>query len=110
MSDLNSFLTSSSNAFTSLTAVSTTPAAGKKHVIGSWIIANVSVNAVSIDASIQRSAVDYYSVKGFTILAGDSLFLHGLLGKVVLLAGDVLRVKASVANSIDVTVSIAEEP
>jgi|SRR5882724_7293497 len=111
MSDLNSFLTSGgTNAFTSLTAVSTTPAAGKKHVIGSWIIANVSANAASIDATIQRSAVDYYSVKGFNLLAGDSLFLHGLLGKVVLLAGDVLRVKSSVANSIDVTVSIAEEP
>jgi hypothetical protein len=111
MSALNRFLTSGgSNAFTSLTAVSTTPAAGKQHVIGSWIIANVSGNAVSIDATIQNTAVDYYQVKGFNLQAGDSLFLHGLLGKVVLNNGDVLRVKSSVANAIDVTVSIAEEP
>jgi len=111
MSDLNSFLTSGgTNTFLALTAVSTTPAAGKKHVIGSWIIANVSGASLSVDATIQRSAVDYYSVKGFNILAGDSLFLHGLLGKVVLLAGDVLRVKSSVSGGVDVTVSIAEEP
>jgi hypothetical protein len=38
------------------------------------------------------------------------LFLHGLLGKVVLNNGDVLRVKSSVANGVDVVVSIAEEP
>lgn len=111
MSALNSFLTSGgSNTFLALTAVSTTPAAGKFHVIGSWIIANISGVSVSVDASIQRGGVDYYSVKGFNLQAGDSLFLHGLLGKVVLLAGDVLRVKSSVTNSIDVTVSIAEEP
>jgi hypothetical protein len=111
MSDLNSFLTSGgTNTFLALTAVSTTPAAGKKHVVGSWIIANISTNAVSIDCVITRSAVDYYQVKGFTLQAGDSLFLHGLLGKVVLLPGDVLKVKSTVTNSVDVSVSIAEEP
>jgi hypothetical protein len=111
MSTLNSFLTAgASNAFTSLTAVSTTPAAGKFHVVGSFIISNISANAVNITATVQRSAVDYSYVTNFPLQAGDSLFLHGLLGKVVLLAGDVLRVKSSVANSIDVEVSIAEEP
>lgn len=108
MSDLNSFLTA--NVGASLTAVSTTPAAGKKHVVGSWVIANTSINTVNVDACIRRSAVDYYSVKNFPLQAGDTLFLHGLLGKVVLLAGDVLYVKSSAATSLDVTVSIAEEP
>ena len=111
MSTLNRFLTSgTTNSFAALTAVSTTPAAGKFHVVGSWIISNTSANAVSIDCTITSGGVDYYQVKGFTLQAGDSLFLHGLLGKVVLLPGDVLKVKSSVANSIDVTVSIAEEP
>lgn len=108
MSDLNSFLTV--NVGTSLTAVSTTPAAGKKHIIGSWVLANTSSNSVSVDCCIRRAAVDYYQVKGFTLQAGDTLFLHGLLGKVVLLAGDVLYSKSSVAASLDVSVSIAEEP
>lgn len=111
MSALNRFLTSGgSNAFTSLTAVSTTPASGKQHVVGSFIIANVSANALNVDATVQNGGVDYYYVKGFALQAGDSLFLHGLLGKVVLSNGDVLRVKSSVANGVDVVVSIAEEP
>lgn len=111
MSTLNRFLTSGgSNTFAALTAVSTTPAAGKIHVVGSWIISNTSGAALSVDCTIQNGGVDYYHVKGFIIQAGDSLFLHGLLGKVVLLNGDVLRVKCSVSGGVDVQVSIAEEP
>jgi hypothetical protein len=93
-----------------LTAVHTTPAAGSFHVVGSWIIANTSSAAVSVTASIQNGGVDYYQVVSFTLQAGDTLFLHGLLGKTVLQNGDVLRVQSSVAASLDVTVSVAVEP
>lgn len=111
MSDIVSYLTpGSANTFLALTAVSTAPAAGKKHVVGSWIIANNSSVVTSVDACIRRSAVDTYQVKNFQLSPGDSLFLHGLLGKVVLIASDVCYCKSSVSGAIDVTFSVAEEP
>lgn len=111
MSALKRFLTSGgSNTFLALTAVSTTPAAGLQHVVGSFIIANVAGVAVNVDATVQNGGTDYYYCKGFPLAAGDSLFLHGLLGKVVLNNGDVLRVKCSVSGGVDVIVSAAEEP
>jgi hypothetical protein len=111
MSALNSFVfPGSANTFLALTQVNTTPAAGKVHVIGSWVICNNSGAPANVYATIRRGGVDTYQCNGFPLQAGDALFLHGLLGKVVLLAGDGLFVRSSVSGAVDVTVSIAEEP
>lgn len=101
-----------SNISTTLTTCNVTPAAGKKHVVGSWIIANTGAEPASITAVLTRSAVNYNLIKaGKTIGVGNSLFLVGLLGKLVLEPGDLLKLQTATATQfVDSILSISEEP
>jgi len=66
---------------------------------------NTTVNPVTVDVYITRSATNYYLVKGATVPVGGSLVTIGGDQKVVLIAGDILKVLSSVASSIDVITS-----
>lgn len=110
MSDLKTYPVS--NISTTLTSCNTTPAAGKRHVLGSWVVCNTALEPVSITAVLTRSAVDYNLLKNSkTIGVGNALFLFGLLGKLVLEPGDLLKLKtASATQTVDSVLSVSEEP
>lgn len=97
------------NVGTSESEVSTTPAAGNAQVVLGMVICNISGNAVTVDAYVKNGANLTRFLKGFNLPAGESVVPQGMLGKQVLLNGDVLCVKSSAATSLDVNVSVTED-
>jgi hypothetical protein len=79
-----------------------------KSIIIELDVCNVTNGAVTCDVYITKSALDYYIVKGAPVPVGGSLqVISGQ--KIVLEAGDTLKLKSSVASSIDAIVSILED-
>ena len=68
-------------------------------------MANVTTNAISVDAYIRNSSTDYYLIKGVTIPAHSSLELIDGGSKIVVVNGDRLYVKSDTASSLDVIMS-----
>lgn len=111
MADLDAFCVSTiSNSFANCNT--TAPTGNKKHVIGSWIICNTCLEPVSVTVVRTRGGIDYNLIKASkTIGVGNSLFMVGILGKVVIKPGDVLKIKtASATQTVDSDMSISEEP
>lgn len=72
--------------------------------VASLIVSNTVSSPITCDVYITRSAVDYYIVETATIPVGGSLeVIQG--NRLVLQTSDVLKVKASAANSADAWVS-----
>jgi hypothetical protein len=88
---------------TALTAVNAAVPAGKSWTVIGMSLCNTSGAAISIDLLIRETGpLDTYVLKTFAIPAGETLFPWGTLGKAVLLSGDIVYVKSSVAASLDV--------
>lgn len=102
------------NTFTSYVAknVGTSPStlvtvanATQTTLIG-MTIANTSNAAITANVIVTRSAVDYYLVKDASVPVGKTFVPVGGDQKIVLIAGDALKVSASSANSADSIASV----
>lgn len=90
---------------TSAATVVTVGGATQTTVIG-MSVANTTSTTVAADVYFTRSTVDYYLVKNATVPTGGALVVIGGDQKVVLTSADVLKVKSSVAASLDVVTSV----
>lgn len=97
--------TFSKNVGTTEVSVYTVPASTTTTVIG-LSVSNVSNTTVSADVYITRSGVDYYIGKGVNLLSGGVYIPVGGDQKVILLTGDILKVKSNTATSLDVVLSM----
>ena len=95
------------NVGTSATTVFTGPAATQTTVIG-MTVANVSNNNINVDVFLTVGGVDYFLVKGAMVPVGGALVPIGGDQKVVVEAGDLVRVQSSAASSADVNISVLE--
>lgn len=106
----NTFLRKTSrNIGTSATTVGsyTVGASTATTVIG-LTCANTTTAAITVDVQHNDGSNDTYVVKGATVPAGGSLVVVGGDQKVVLEAGDSVKVTSSAATSCDVIMSILE--
>jgi hypothetical protein len=92
---------------TSPTTIYTAGAGVSTTVIG-MTIANILNTAITANVIVTSSAADYYMVKMATIDPGNSLITIGGEQKLVLEAGDILKVSTSNASAADVIVSLLE--
>jgi hypothetical protein len=92
--------TSPTTIYTAGVGVSTT-------VIG-MTIANILNNSITANVIVTSGASDYYLVKMASIDPGNSLITIGGEQKLVLEAGDILKVSTSDASAADVIVSLLE--
>jgi hypothetical protein len=97
-----------------LSAVGTTnqnayvcPAATQTTVIG-MTIANILNNSISANVYLNAAGSNVHMIKNATIAPGGALVPIGGDQKVVLEAGDFLRVQTSAADSADVILSVLE--
>jgi hypothetical protein len=92
--------TSSETVYTAGANVSTT-------VIG-MTIANILNSTITANVIVTSGGSDYYMVKMASIDPGSSLITIGGEQKLVLEAGDILKVSTSNASAADVIVSLLE--
>ena len=97
---------------TSLVAIYTVPADTKTIVLG-LTISNIQGGSVTADAQIAtasssgENADDVYIIKSVPLPAGSSIEVMAG-NKIVLEAGDVVKVKGSVTDAVDALLSIME--
>ena len=106
----NTFLRKTQRSIgTSATAVGgyTVGASTATTIIG-LTCANTTTTAITVDVVHSDGANDTYIVKGATVPSGGSLVVVGGDQKVVLEAGDSVKVTSSAATSCDVIMSILE--
>lgn len=85
----------------------TTPAS-KNSIVIELDACNISNAAVTVDAYITRSAVNYYLVKNAPIPVGGTLqIISGQ--KIVLTQNDALTIVSNTASSVDTVASILED-
>jgi len=96
----------------SLVTIYTVPGSTKTVIIG-LTIANVKGSSVTADAQVVtasssgENADDVYLIKDIPLPAGSSIeIMSG--NKIVLEAGDVVKVRGSVTNAIDALLSVME--
>lgn len=92
---------------TTAVSVYTCPAATQTTFIG-MTIANTSAAAITCDVYITSGGVDYYVVKTAPVPVGQALVPIGGDQKIVLEAGDIIKVVTSAASSADVIASLLE--
>ena len=83
------------------------PGSTETTIIG-LTIANTSVSAIEVDATLNDGTNDFYIVKAAPVPVGASLVVIGGDQKVVLMPGDSVKVKSSAATSADAIMSILE--
>ena len=71
-------------------------------------IANVTTSQITVEVYITVSSVDFHIVKDAPIPAGSSLQVLDGGAKIVMVSGDVLKVKSNTASSADVWVSVVD--
>ena len=104
----NTFLRNTSNAIgTTYTTVYTAPAATTT-IILAGTIANTSTSALVNTEVIVNNGTDDINIIGTSTPIPVGTALSFVDGKLVLQAGDVLKVKASVASVLDVYISLME--
>jgi hypothetical protein len=101
----NTFKSYLSASVTTQTTVVTAPAATQTTVIG-LSLANTAASAITASVTLTRSTTVVNIIKDAAIPAADSLILYGGDQKLVLQAGDLLKVTAS--GTTDVIVSVLE--
>lgn len=94
------------NAGTTLASVYTVPASTTTVVIG-CTLANITASAINASVQVVTSGDDVYVVKDIPIPSGSSVEVMAG-NKIVLETTDVLKVKGSVASSVDTTLSLME--
>lgn len=106
----NAFKRQTSSAVgTVITAVGgyTVPAATQVTVIG-LVLANVAATAINVNVTLYNGTTDTYLVKSCPVPVGGSAVVIGGDQKVVMQAGDSMRVLSDTASSVDVVMSILE--
>ncbi|MCP4880612.1 MAG: hypothetical protein GY905_08710 [Gammaproteobacteria bacterium] len=97
---------------TTLTTVYTVPQATTTVVIG-CVLANIVNAQVKTDVQIVTASVvgenadDVYLIKNLPVPSGSSFEL--IEGKVVLEAGDMVKVESDTASSVDIALSVLEQ-
>jgi len=79
--------------------------AGNSTTIIGLTVSNITNGIILVDVYITRAGTDYYLLKGTDLLPGRSVVPSGADQKLVLESGDSLKVKSSVAASVDVLAS-----
>jgi hypothetical protein len=77
-------------------------------VIVGLTVCNTSGATVSVDVTVNNGSDDYYIVKGAPISAGGALVPVGGDQKIIMVAGDSLKVRSDSATSVDAILSIME--
>jgi hypothetical protein len=90
---------------TSNATIVTTAAGSQTSVIGLSCTNTSVANNITANVYITRSGVDYFVVRNAPVPAGGSLVVVGGDQKLVLNAGDILRVSSSTNTSMDVITS-----
>lgn len=99
----------SRNIGASLTTVgSYTVGSGVQTTVIGLSIANTTTSPVTVNVTVNDGSNDAYLVKGAGIGVGQALIPIGGDEKVVLIAGDSIKVQSSAASSLDVVMSILE--
>ena len=96
--------------------IGTTPTAVGSYTVGAstattvigLTCANTTTTAITVDVVHNDGSTDTYIVKGATVPSGGSLVVVGGDQKVVLVAGDSIKVTSSAATSCDVIMSVLE--
>ena len=94
---------------TTLTTVQTTPASTVNTLIG-LSIANKAVTTINVDVTLTEGGTTVYIVKSTEIPAGTSLVLFGGDQKLIMEAGNILKIVSDTASSADVVMSYMEIP
>ena len=105
----NSFKTVTDTAVgTSPATIYTCPASTETTIIG-LNIANILSSSITVDVQLENNDGDnVYIVKSAIVPVGSSLVAVGGDQKIVLNSSDILKVTASQASAVDVTLSILE--
>lgn len=99
----------SRNIGTTLTTVgSYTVGGGVQTTVIGLSVANTTVSPVTVNVTVNDGTNDAYLVKGAVVGVGQALIPIGGDEKVVLVAGDSIKVQSSAASSLDVVMSILE--
>lgn len=88
--------------------VYTCPAATQTTLIGMTLANKSNTTTVSANVFLTRSAVDYAIISNATIPTGSALVPVGGDQKIVLQAGDSIKVTTSTASAVDAIVSLLE--
>jgi len=100
---------SSRNIGTSLTAVgSYTVGGGVQTTVIGLSVCNTAASPITVDVTVYDGTNDTYLAKGAGVPVGNAFIPIGGDEKVVLIAGDSIRVKSSAATSVDAVMSILE--
>ena len=92
------------------TALNTAVPVGKSWTVIGLSFCNKTASTVSVQFYVSDSVPNNtFILYNFNIPAGETLFPYGLLGKGVMLAGDVFWLSASVAAAIDVVMPYYQE-
>lgn len=99
----------SRNIGTTLTSVGGyTVGGGVQTTVIGLSVCNTSASPITVDVTVNDGTNDAYLLKGAGLGVGQALAVIGGDEKVVLIAGDSIKVKSSAATSIDAVMSILE--
>lgn len=90
------------------TAETTLRTANSDDAIVGITVANVHTSQITVEVYINDGSNDIHIVKDAPIPAGGTLQILDGGAKIVMVSGDALKVKASVASSADVWVSVVD--
>lgn len=101
----NTFKSYLASNVTTQTSVLTAAVSTQTTLIG-LSAANTTTGAASVTVVLSRSGSDYHVIKNAAVPANDALVLYGGDQKLVMQAGDILKVTSSAA--VDIIVSVLE--
>jgi hypothetical protein len=101
----NTFKSYLTAGVTTQTTIHTAPSLTQTAVIG-LSVANTTTASTSVDVSLTRGSTVVSVIKGAVIPAADSLILYGGDQKLVMQAGDLLKLTSS--GAVDAIVSVLE--
>lgn len=101
----NTFKSYLASSVTSQTTVLTAAANTQTTLIG-LSLANTATGAASASVVLTRSSNDFHIIKNATVPTADALVLYGGDQKLVMQAGDILKVTSTA--TVDVIVSVLE--
>ena len=90
------------------TSAATLRTANSDDAIVGITVANVTTSQISVEVYINDGSADIHIVKDAPIPAGSRLQVLDGGAKIVMVAGDVLKVKSDTASSADVWVSVVD--
>jgi len=93
-------------ATTTLTTFYTAPAGGGAVVLGCQVANTTTTTHVRVDLAVRSGSTTRYLAQNIVVPFDSAL--GPITGKLVLQPGDQLQARATVANSLDIVLSVAE--